>query len=84
MTATFGANRPIRISLPQPYWDVLFTMAEMQGISVEELATNRLKQVIVEDVTFGEAEEGFYGRLLMKGWRETLEQDEYYKGVTGK
>jgi hypothetical protein len=33
----YGANKPLRISLPDCYWDVLFAMAELEGRTVEEL-----------------------------------------------
>jgi hypothetical protein len=36
-TTVYGANKPLRISLPDCYWDVLFAMAELEGRTVEEL-----------------------------------------------
>jgi hypothetical protein len=33
-----GANKPLRISLPDCYWDVLFAMAQLEGREVEDLA----------------------------------------------
>lgn len=71
-TITYGANKPITISLPDKYWDVLFAMAEMRGRTVEDVATERLKQILKEDVDLSYHEEGFYGQLLIKGWQETL------------
>ena len=76
----YGVNRPITIKLPDKYWDVLFCMAEMQGRTVEDLATERLKQIIREDVDLSLHEEGYYGQLLIKGWQETLKGDPYYEG----
>jgi hypothetical protein len=66
-TITFGLNKPIRISLPDKYWDILFAMAEMQSRTVEDLATERLKQIIIEDVTMGEYDGGLYGVLMSRG-----------------
>ena len=34
----YGANKPLRISLPDKYWDVLFAMAQMEGREIEDLA----------------------------------------------
>jgi hypothetical protein len=73
---------PPLISLPDCYWDVLFAMAQMEGREVEELATERLKQIIIEDVVHGECDEGYYGKMLLKGWKETLQGDPYFKSVT--
>lgn len=79
-TMEWGMNRPISIQLPQKYWDVLFCMAEMSGRTVEDLATERLKQIIKEDVDMGVHEEGYFGQLLVKGWQETLAGDPFYEG----
>ena len=80
----YGVNRTLRISLPDCYWDVLFAMAHIEGREVEDLAIERLKQIIAEDVIHSECDEGFYGRLLLKGWRETLQDDPYFKSITGR
>lgn len=79
-----GQNRPITISLPDCYFDVLETMANLQGRDVQELATERLKQIIGEDVIFSSSEEGFYGQLLADGWKETLKDDPYFKAISGQ
>jgi hypothetical protein len=79
----YGANKPLRISLPDCYWDVLFAMAQMEGREVEDLATERLKQIIAEDVIHGECDEGFYDKMLLKGWKETLAGDPYFQSITG-
>lgn len=83
-TLTLGLSRPITISLPDSYWNVLFCMAEMSGRTVEDLALERLKQIIIEDVVHSEEEEGYFGRLLVRGWKSELETDPYYQSVTGK
>ena len=83
-TAVYGANKPLCISLPDCYWHVLFAQAHIEGREAEELATERLKQIIAEDVIHSECDEGFYGRLLLKGWRETLAGDPYFKSITGR
>jgi hypothetical protein len=79
----YGANKPLSISLPDCYWDVLFAMAQMEGREVKDLATERLKQIIIEDVIHGECDEGFYGKMLLKGWKETLAGDPYYECIGG-
>jgi hypothetical protein len=76
----WGMNRPITISLPDKYWDILFAMAEMQSRTVEDLAIERLKQIIKEDVDLSLHEEGYYGQMLIKCWQETLKGDPYYEG----
>ena len=80
-TLELGVNHPITISLPDRYWDILSTMAELQGRTVEDLATERLKQIIIEDVQMEIDSPGLYGVLIAEGWRETLKEDPYYKGV---
>ncbi|MGI0021049.1 MAG: hypothetical protein ACREAY_11320 [Nitrososphaera sp.] len=78
----YGANKPLRISLPDKYWSVLWDMSQMEGRDVEELATERLKQIISEDVIH-DCDEGYYGKMLLKGWKETLKDDPYFKSITG-
>jgi hypothetical protein len=75
----WGSNKPRTISLPDCYWDVLYAMANLQGKEghqeIEEYATERLQHIIAEDVIHGEFDEGYFGQLLIKGWRETLADD---------
>ena len=47
-----GANNPLSISLPPVHYDILETMAQLQGRDVAELATKRLMQIVIEDVIF--------------------------------
>jgi hypothetical protein len=81
----WAMNKPLTISLPNCYWDVLYSMAHLQGKEthqeIEEYATERLKQIIIEDVIHSWCDEGFFGKLLCKGWEETLKDDPYYKAV---
>jgi hypothetical protein len=79
-TIQYGANKPLRISLPDCYWDVLFAMVELEGRTVEELATERLKQIIVEGTIL---DTQHTGELVANGWRETLKADAYFKDVCG-
>jgi hypothetical protein len=72
----YGANRPIAISLPDCYWDVLFAMAELEGREVEDLATERLKQIIIEDAVL---DTEHIGEIVAQGWQETLKDDKYYQ-----
>jgi hypothetical protein len=72
----YGANKPLRISLPDCYWDVLFAMAELEGREVEDLATERLKQIIIEDAVL---DTEHIGELVAQGWQETLKDDKYYQ-----
>jgi hypothetical protein len=78
-TIQYGANKPLRISLPDCYWDVLFAMAELEGRTVEALATERLKQIIIEDAVL---DTEHIGELISNGWKETLKDDKYYQQVT--
>ena len=75
----YGANKPLRIPLPDCYWDVLFAMAELEGRTVEALATERLKQIIIEDAVL---DTEHIGELISNGWKETLKDDKYYQQVT--
>jgi hypothetical protein len=75
-TIHYGANRPLRISLPDCYWDVLFAMAELEGRTVEAWATERLKQIIIEDAVL---DTEHIGELVAQGWKETLKDDKYYQ-----
>ena len=75
----YGANRPVRIPLPDCYWDVLFAMAELEGRTVEALATERLKQIIIEDAVL---DTEHIRELISNGWKETLKDDKYYQQVT--
>ena len=72
----YGVNKPLRISLPDCYWDVLFAMAELEGREVEDLATERLKQIIIEDAVL---DTEHIGELVAQGWQETLKDDKYYQ-----
>ena len=74
----YGVNKPLRISLPDCYWDVLFAMAALEGRQVEELAIERLKQIIIEDAVL---DTEHIGELVAQGWKETLKDDKYYKEI---
>lgn len=75
-----AVNKPPSISLPPVYFDILETMAHLAGRDIEELATKRLMQIIIEDVIF---DDGYYGELISKSWRDDLNGDEYFKDVCG-
>ena len=78
----YGANKPLRISLPDCYWEILFAMAELEGRTVEELAIERLKQIIIEDAVL---DTEHVGELVAQGWKETLKDDKYYQEMaTGR
>ena len=77
-TTVYGANKPLRISLPDCYWDVLFAMAALEGRQVEELAIERLKQIIIEDAVL---DTEHIGELVAQGWKETLKDDRYYQEI---
>ena len=78
-TIQFGANKPLHISLPDCYWDVLFAMAELEGRDVKDLATERLKQIIIEDAVL---DTEHIGELVSQGWKETLKDDPYFQSIT--
>jgi hypothetical protein len=65
----YGANRTLHIRLPQKYWDVLFAMTQMDGQSSEEYCKGAIECEITMDLDDPE----YFGKLLTKGWRETLE-----------
>ncbi|WP_415283510.1 hypothetical protein [Candidatus Nitrososphaera sp. FF02] len=44
------------------------------------MATERMKQIIKEDVDMFECDEGYYGQLLIKKWQVMLKGDPYYEG----
>ena len=75
-TIRFGANKPLRVFLPDCYWDVLFAMAALEGREVEDLATERLKQIIIEDAVL---DTEYFGEQVAQGWKETLKDDKYYQ-----
>jgi hypothetical protein len=75
-TIQYGANKPLRISLPDCYWDVLFAMAQLEGRTVEDLAAERLKQIIIEDTVL---DTEHISELVAQGWKETLKGDKYYQ-----
>jgi len=78
----YGANKPLRISLPDCYWEILFAMAELEGRTVEELAIERLKQIIIEDAVL---DTEHIGELVAQGWKETLKDDKYHQEMaTGR
>jgi hypothetical protein len=58
---------------------VLFAMAELEGRTVEEPATERLKQIIIEDAVI---DTEHIGELISNGWKETLKDDPYFKIIT--
>jgi hypothetical protein len=67
----YGANRTLHIRLPDNYWDVLFQMTQMMGISPEEYCVGAVQGDIYMEMDNPE----YYGQLLTKGWRETLKDD---------
>ena len=79
-TIQYRANKPLRISLPDCYWDALFAMAQLEGRTVEELATERLKQIIIEDAML---DTEHIGELISNGWKETPAGDSFFKDVCG-
>ena len=80
-TESFGGTKPLlSISLPSVYFDILETMAQFQGRDVSELATKRLTQIIIEDAIF---DDGYYGELISKGWKDDLKYDSYFRDVCG-
>lgn len=48
MAANTGANKPLSLSLPRVYFDILETMDNMAGRDVRERAAKRLMQIIIE------------------------------------
>lgn len=44
--------------------------------------SERLKQIIIEDVVHGQCDEGTSGVMLLKGWEETLKDDTYCELMT--
>jgi hypothetical protein len=65
----YGVNRPITISLPDKYWEVLFAMSQMAGETPEEYCKNAIECEIYMDLDNPEQ----FGKLLCDGWRETID-----------
>jgi hypothetical protein len=61
----YGASKPLKISLPDCYFDILESMAHLQGRDIEDLAKERIMQILIEDIKF---DEGYYGEMLCNGW----------------
>lgn len=74
-----GKQDPPHFSLPDCYWDVLFAMAQLEGMTVVELATERLKQIIIEDAVL---DTEHIEELISKGVEKTLKDDPYFKNIT--
>lgn len=71
----YGANRPLSISLPDKYWDILFLCngAQLEGVEdVNSYVAEIIKHGIVADMV---DDQGYFGELLCKGWKETLKDD---------
>jgi hypothetical protein len=79
-TKEVGANKPLKISLPDCYFDILESMAHLQGRDIEDLAKERLMQILIEDIVH---DDGYYGELICKGWQDDLKDDKYYQEVAG-
>ena len=72
-TVQFGANKPLHISLPGCYWEVLFAMAALEGRDVKDSAAEKLKQIVIEDAVL---DTQHIGELISQGWKETLKDDK--------
>jgi hypothetical protein len=70
-TIVSGENQPLTIKLPDKYFDILFTMSEMEGTPIEELAAQFIKQMIIEDIAAEEFDGGYWGIP----YRPRLERD---------
>lgn len=70
-TVEYGANRELRIRLPDRYWRVLWAMTQLEGSSPEDFALDAVKCIIRMDLDAPEQ----FGELLTKGWREELQDD---------
>ena len=46
-----GVNKPLSISLPPVYFDILESMAPLAGRDINELIAKRLMQIIIEEFT---------------------------------
>ena len=55
-------------------------MAQLKGRTVEELATERLKQIIIIEDAVLDTEH--IGELVAQGWKETLKDGQYFKNIT--
>jgi hypothetical protein len=53
-------------------------MADLAGKDVEELAAKWLMQIIIEDIIF---DDGYYGELISRSWKEDLKDDSYFRDV---
>lgn len=51
-------------------------MAQLEGKEVGELATERLKQIIIEDSVL---DSSHIGELISKGWRGSRKDVKYYQ-----
>lgn len=70
----YGINRPIRLRLSNRHFDVLFSMAHMEGREVEDLA-KEFMELHIRDLVRTELEacESCYGKLLLQGWLDTID-----------
>lgn len=66
----YGANRTLHIRLSDKHWSVLFDMTSMIGQTPEEYC----KEAIENDIRLSLDEPEYFGQLLAKGWKETLEE----------
>jgi hypothetical protein len=82
-TVVYGANRTLKITLPDSFWEVMFAMANLEGRGedLDAYAAEYVKHGIIMDVI---DDQGYFGELLCRGFKETLKDDPYYQGVAGK
>lgn len=89
-TITYGANRPIRISLPDVYWNILYNMANLEEGDIdgtkyiEDYAKDAVMLSLIDALVNDATNGGYWGQVLTKGWLEELEDDPFYKKMTGK
>lgn len=81
-TIELGANRVLKVKLPDVYFNILYSMASLEGRDIEgkgpdELAAEFIQQAIKEDIL---GDEGYWGHLITKGWKEDLKGDPYWEG----
>lgn len=62
---------------PRQILERALDMSQMLGRELED--SERLKQIIIEDVVHGQCDEGTFGKMMLKGWEETLKSDTYYE-----
>lgn len=86
-SVVLGTNRPIRVKLPDVYWNILYQMASMEGRDIagsglDELAAEFIKRGIIEDALAEKFEGGYWGYCIVQGWLKELEKDPFYTKQT--